>query len=289
MLVAAALVPDTALIVPGVAGAADPARALAAAAARAVLTATRGVDVVVVVAPGPADRALTGDVRGTFAPVGVPDSVLRGPAPVVTARAPAATDLATSGGTPSPATAVAVHLMAGAGVGTLLDACSTDGAHGPLVHVVEVADAAATSRADVLRDLGRALVQDAAGSPATAAAGAPVTNAAAGPAHATGTRTALVVVGSPSGRHGPDAPLADDDRAPAHDAVLLADLADAGPQARARLAAADPVLAAELAVTGWAPWQVLVGAADGSTVTGELLHAEVLAGAQHAVALWRCA
>ena len=33
-----------------------------------------------------------------------------------------------------------------------------------------------------------------------------------------------------------------------------------GPDARARLASSDPGLAAELAVRGWAPWQVLLGA-----------------------------
>jgi hypothetical protein len=43
-----------------------------------------------------------------------------------------------------------------------------------------------------------------------------------------------------------------------------------------------------LAVTGWAPWQVLVGAADGATVDARLLRAEVVAGAQHAVLAWRC-
>jgi len=99
-------------------------------------------------------------------------------------------------------------------------------------------------------------------------------------------RTGLVVVGSGSGRHGPDAPLADDDRAPAYDAALLADLADAGPEAQARLAAADPALAAALAVRGWAPWRVLLGAAGDRPVQGRLLADEVVSGAQHAVVVW---
>ncbi|NNH08417.1 hypothetical protein HLB10_15175, partial [Cellulomonas fimi] len=77
---------------------------------------------------------------------------------------------------------------------------------------------------------------------------------------AAGERVALVVVGSGSARHGPDAPLADDDRAPALDASLAADLADAGPGARARLSALDEQLAADLAVSGWPGWQVLLGA-----------------------------
>ncbi|WP_426595321.1 hypothetical protein ACPPVS_07075 [Cellulomonas sp. McL0617] len=98
--------------------------------------------------------------------------------------------------------------------------------------------------------------------------------------------TALVVVGSGSGRHGPDAPLADDVRAPAYDAALLTDLADAGPDARARLASSEPGLAAELAVRGWAPWQVLLGAAGDQPVEARLLAEEVVLGAQHAVLVW---
>ncbi|MDM7856159.1 class III extradiol ring-cleavage dioxygenase family protein [Cellulomonas alba] len=252
MLVAAALVPDTALLVPGVAGAADPARTLAVAAARAVEAATREADVVVVVAPGPTDRELVGDVPGTFAPVGVPDRALRAPLPVLIAGADAPDGgPPTSTGVPAPATAVAIHLLAGAG-------CTR-------ARLVEVARGSADGRADRLHALGREL----AGS---------------------GTRrTALVVVGSASGRHGPDAPLADDPRAPGYDAELLAGLAQGGEEARARLATLDAALAVELAVTGWAPWQVLVGAAAATAVAAELVHAEVLAGAQHAVLLWRCA
>jgi hypothetical protein len=249
MLVAAALVPDTALVVPGVAGSADPARTLRAAARDAVRDATADVERVVVVAPGPVDRELTGPVRGTFAAVGVPDRALRGTVPVVLgAPDGASSGLATSAGTPAPGTAAAIHLLVAAGRES--------------ARLVEVS----AGRADRLRALGRAL----------AAVGGP-------------ERVALVVVGSASGRHGPDAPLADDDRAPENDARLLADLSDAGPAARARLAAADAALAAELAVTGWAPWQVLLGAVgDARAVDAKLLHEEVLAGAQHAVLLWRC-
>jgi hypothetical protein len=253
MLVAAALVPDTALLVPGAAGAADPARALAAAAARAVEAATADADLVVVVAPGPADRELVGEARGTLAPVGVPDRALRGPVPVLTAGGDEThAGWPTSTGVPAPATAVAIHLLAGAGR--------------TAARLVEVANGVADGRAGRLQTLGREI---------------------AGPRE---RRTALVVVGSASGRHGPDAPLADDDRAPGYDAALLAELADADAEARARLGGLDAGLARELAVTGWAPWQVLVGAAStATTVAAELRHAEVLAGAQHAVLLWRCA
>jgi hypothetical protein len=99
--------------------------------------------------------------------------------------------------------------------------------------------------------------------------------------------TTLIVVGSGSARHGPDAPLADDARAPAYDDALLADLADGGPTARARLAALDPALADALAVTGWGPWQVLLGAAGDAAVAARLLRRQLLGGATHAVLTWR--
>lgn len=102
----------------------------------------------------------------------------------------------------------------------------------------------------------------------------------------------MVVVGSGSARHGPDGPLADDARAADVDAQLVADLADAGPEARARLAGLDPGLARELAVTGRAPWQVLVGAIEAAAgrsaggVRSELLAASAPFGAQYVVAAW---
>ena len=99
--------------------------------------------------------------------------------------------------------------------------------------------------------------------------------------------TGLVVVGSGSGRHGPDAPLADDARALAHDDRLLADLADAGPDARARLALDDPLLAERARRAG-------LGAVAGARrrrradapVTGRLLATSAELGAQHAVLVW---
>jgi hypothetical protein len=97
----------------------------------------------------------------------------------------------------------------------------------------------------------------------------------------------LVVVGSLSARHGPDAPLADDPRAPAADASLLAALAS-GPAA---LATALDDLGADgardLVVTGAAPWRValdLIGVATPVDVVAH--HHEVLLGAQHAVTAW---
>lgn len=244
MLVAAALVPDTALLVPGAGGDADPGAVLWRAADAAVGDAVNGVDRVVVVAPGPRERLLAPPLRGSLAAAGVPDEMLwwRAPGP---ADAPV----------PGVPASVALFLLARRVV-----------AHRRADRDASVLEVAAGSdepsgRAAMLRSRGAQLVEEG--------------------------RTALVVVGSASGRHGPDAPLADHPRAPAYDDALVADLADAGPAARARLAALDPALAAELAVTGWGPWQVLLGAVGGAPVVGELLVRHLLAGATHAVLTWR--
>jgi hypothetical protein len=97
----------------------------------------------------------------------------------------------------------------------------------------------------------------------------------------------LVVVGSLSARHGPDAPLADDPRAPAVDAALLAALAS-GPAA---LAVALDDLGADgardLAVSGAVVWRVALGLLGAATPVDVVAHhAEILLGAQHAVTAW---
>ncbi|MFS0705184.1 hypothetical protein AB6N23_11740 [Cellulomonas sp. 179-A 9B4 NHS] len=104
--------------------------------------------------------------------------------------------------------------------------------------------------------------------------------------------TALVVVGSGSARHGPDAPLADDPAAGPLDAALASALTGAGRGARDVLADLDPAHAQELAVSGWGPWQVLVGALDASGGVPRVdggAHADVRYGAAHGAACWRVA
>ena len=247
MLVAAALVPDTALLVPGAAGSADVLDDLRAAALDAVAEVLRGdPETVVVVAPGRGHghghRMLGGSVRLSLAAAGIPDALLRWPAADITLRDEDQDDAA-----PSVASIVGLHLLVRAGRSTGL----------------RVAETSNAVRVGALTALGRELVAD-------------------GP-------TALVVVGSLSGRHGPDAPLADDPRALVLDARLLADLAEATPAARDRLSATDPELADELAVRGWAPWQVLLGAAVDRPVRARLLADEVAFGAQHGVLVWTLA
>lgn len=256
MLVAAALVPDTALLLPGAGGLADPGGPLREAALAAVTDVVHAVDeasaaagatidperperrgAVYVVAPGWRDHFAIGAVRASLGAAGVPDEVL-GWSPIGPAGAPA--------------------VGVSASVGLLLARQCGVRASG----VVEIAAAAARAgRATHARAVGVDLVDRDA--------------------------RALVVVGSLSGRHGPDAPLADDPRAPAYDDAVLADLTDAGEAARQRLWQLDPVLADELAVTGWGPWLALAAAVGGAGVDARLLHSEVLAGAAHAVLTWR--
>lgn len=248
MLVAAALVPDTVLLLPGAAGAGSDAPALAglrAAALTAVGAAAGRAGRVVVVAPGRADRTVAGRVRPGGAAAGVPDHLLAWPVPVLT-LAPAPGGPPVRPGPPGVPAAVGLQLAVRGAPGN------------DRLHTVEVAsrDAAA------LRSLGAALTAD-------------------GP-------TSLVVVGSGSARHGPDAPLSDDPRAPALDERLARALTTGGTAGRDALAGLDPVLADALAVSGWAPWQVLVGAVDASGAVPRAGggRSDVVHGAAHAAACW---
>ncbi|CAN5300028.1 class III extradiol dioxygenase subunit B-like domain-containing protein [soil metagenome] len=257
-MVAASLVPATALLVPGAAGRAEVlvdlrARALDAVAA---LLAARPEDVVVV-APGPADREVDGPVRASLGSAGVPDARLSW-----SIRAEHPASLSAQVGAPVVGVAASVGLLLLARSGWV----------GP-VRVVEVgppgtapAAGATTDRGADLRGLGSRLAG---------------TGAAAG-----GSRVGLLVVGSLSARHGPDAPLADDERAPAYDAAVVADLADGGPAARDRLRSLDEGVAGELAVSGWGPWQVLLGAVGDHAVEAVVLAASAPFGAQHVAATW---
>lgn len=236
--------PDTALLVPGAAGRADPAAGLrdAAVAALAALVDDVGAGGdddgdpdaarVLVIAPARRHRFLPHPVAPGLGAAGL-DLPGQGPAVDGAPRA----DVPAS---------VALVLLRAAGVAAPIDVLEVDRAADDVV----AADAPA-----------RALPRDA--------------------------PRAVVVVGSLSARHGPDAPLADDPRAPAADHALLAALA-AGPAALAR--ALDDLGAAgarDLAVSGRAPWRVALGLLPaGATAAAALPHAEVVAGAQHAVAAW---
>lgn len=241
---AAALVPPTALLVPGVSGA-TPVLGVERAAAVAAATAVRAArpDVVVVVAEGrgPA-RHVTGRLHPSLAASGVDDARL-GWAP----RASYGRGRAT-----------VVDEVAGA-VGLLL--LDRAGWTGP----VELAGVGHADPAE-LHDLGARLVAD--------------------------RSAALLLVGGLSARRGPDGPLDTDERAAVVDDAAVSDLADLGPAARARLAAVPARLAEELAISAWAPWQVLLGAVDGEPApaaapTTVRHHVSAPFGATYATLSWR--
>lgn len=232
--------PDTALLVPGAGGAADPAAGLRAAAL-AALSAVDAGERVLVVAPGRRSRVLPHPVTPGLGAAGLD---VAGPGPA----GPDAADQAVPRAAPVPpahradvAASTALLLLRAAGVLAPVD-------------VVEL------SRADP--------------------------DSAPAPRGAVGVGL-LVVVGSLSARHGPDAPLADDPRAPAADAALVAALAE-GPTA---LADALDTLgtddAAGLAITAAGPWRAALRLLlPDAAVHVTTRHAEVLAGAQHVVAAW---
>jgi hypothetical protein len=236
---AVVFLPDTALLVPGAGGLADPAAGLRATALAALGTAD--VDGrVLVVAPGRRTRALTH-------PVGL--------------------GLGAAGLGPGPLDGRPGQRAAGPGTGAL--------------------DGPPARRADVAASTALVLLQ-------AAGVRAPVDvhevdRADGGPPPARPSRDdlgLLVVVGSLSARHGPDAPLADDPRAPAADAALLAALGDGPAALAAALDRLGPDAARDLAISGAGPWRVALGQVPDGTVEVTTRHAEVLAGAQHAVVTW---
>src|SRR3954469_6748678 len=138
MLLAAALVPETALLVPRAAGGAEvlgDVRDAALAAVSAVLAS--GPERVIVVAPGAAPRELPGPVRASLGAAGVPDAALGRPLP---------------GAAVGPGTSVA---GGGASVGLLLLERVRASVPRSVVEVTPAQDAA------TLRGLGARLAADA--------------------------------------------------------------------------------------------------------------------------------
>ncbi len=239
MLVAAALVPPTALLVPGASGG-TPVLGVERSAAVAATTALRAAqpDVVVLVAPSrDAPVHTTGHLHPSLAAAGVDDGCL-GWAPRATyGRGPA----------------ILVDDVPAA-VGLLL--LDRAGWTGP----VELAGVG-LAPAEELRTIGTRLVADRA--------------------------TALLLVGGLSARRGPDGPLASDERAAVLDDAMVSDLSDLGDAARSRLAAVSPQLALELAISAWAPCQVLLGAVPDEPPAAVRHHVSAPFGATYACLSWR--
>ncbi|MHB1489856.1 MAG: class III extradiol ring-cleavage dioxygenase family protein [Cellulomonas sp.] len=286
MLIAAALVPGTVLLVPGAGGRDDEATDVIRHAATAAVGAMfrQGVDRVLVIAPARVDRHLVTGWQAGLGDVGIGDGQVRWPLPArpeaghdpgrsahvdVEVRAVAGQrglDSHSSGARPAPQIVSAL----GSAALALVAHTMPDGWAGDLevLEVREPGRGARTSalRAEELRERGRALLRS-------------------GPHDALG----LVVAGSLSARNGEDAPLAADDRAPGLDGAVAADLLDGGAEARRRLGELDPDLAADLGMSGWAPWQVLVGACGAlGAVEVDRVHVDRCHGVVHVSASWRC-
>lgn len=255
MLVRAALVPDTVLLVPGTAGRARPLEEVAAAAAAAVADLVAAApDVVVVVATAPrrtADDDRWGPLRPTFAAAGIPDTTWAPDGVPSVGTGPGGTGVSTSG--PD------VPLVRDTAAATGLVLLARAGWSGP-VRVLELRpDGDAAAR----RALGSALVE--------------------------GARVALLVLGSLSARRGPDAPLPELPEAVASDDAVLACLASWDAAARRRLADVPAAEAERLAVSAWTGWQVLVGATEaaaGAPLAAHVLAAGAPLGATYAVVRW---
>ena len=287
MLIAAALVPGTVLLVPGAGGREDGVTDVIRDASTTVVAAMfhRGVDRVVVIAPARLDRHLVTGWKAGLGDVGVGDGEVRWPLPErrAAAHAPggsahlgdevrAAVGARRAGSdTPSAGPAPLIVSAVGSAALALVAHAMPDDWAGDL-EILEVREPGpgartAASRAEELRERGRALLRTR-------------------PHDALG----LVVAGSLSARAGEDAPLAPDDRAPGLDRAVAADLLDGGAEARGRLGELDPQLAADLGMSGWAPWQVLVGACGAcGAVQVERAWAERCVGVVHVAASWRCA
>ncbi|MFF2644338.1 class III extradiol dioxygenase subunit B-like domain-containing protein [Streptomyces niveus] len=96
-------------------------------------------------------------------------------------------------------------------------------------------------------------------------------------------RVALLVMGDASACRTLKAPGYLDDRAAAFDAEVARALAEADTRA---LAALDTKLATELQAAGRACWQLLAGAAEGSSLDGALLYEAAPYGVGYLVATW---
>ncbi|MFI8946796.1 class III extradiol dioxygenase subunit B-like domain-containing protein [Streptomyces sp. NPDC053750] len=96
-------------------------------------------------------------------------------------------------------------------------------------------------------------------------------------------RVSLLVLGDASACRTIKAPGYLDERAAPFDAAAGRALGSAD---MAALMALDAGLARELKVSGRAPWQVLAGAAEGTSLTGELLYEDAPYGVGYVVAAW---
>ncbi len=247
----ALLVPETALLVPGVAGRADVLDAVRTASLGAARRLVAGGPSRVVVV-GPARRMRVADAEtlcASLAPFGVAERHLGWPAPCTRPGCPEHRADVDAAAAAAPATAVGLRLLAAAGWA------------GPTT-VVEVTP-------DQSLEAG--------GGDAPDRAGADLAGAD------------LLVLGSLSARRDESSPRAADPRAIPTDAALAADLTSPTAAALARLRDLDPVLAAALDITGAAPWRLVASWLADRDVVGQEEGAERALGTDYRVWTWQWA
>lgn len=293
MTLAVVLLPDTALLVPGAAGRADVLGDLRDAGVDALRGAVRaaggeadGPVTVVVVAPGTADRVLAAPVGSGLGAAGLPEAA----GGAGTDAGAGADRGAGAGGDRGAGTDAGAGGDRGAGAGAGAGVDRRPGADRRPGVDADVAGSAALALLDLAGAPRPAAVVEVARPRAGRPSAEPAALRARGAALASALPgdAVLVVAGSLSARHGPDAPLADDRRAPAADDALLAALGS-GPTALGVELARLGDAVDELAVSGAGPWQVLLGlvaAGPAGAVVSRVRAADVSLGAQHAVATW---
>lgn len=277
------LLPDSALLVPGASGALADPLGEARSAALQVLQQVPRHGTALVIAPGRRARVLSGPFGDGLAAAGIGGTAVR--------RRPEPVD----DGRPEEGTVVRAAVP-GVGAAAALALLRLTG-HEPdrTATVLEVAPAGVPAPPDpdsALGDPAEALAPPDPGSAVVDPGGVAEEPGPDAPGLPSDPRL-VVVVGSLSARHGPDAPLPDDPAAIAADVALLTALA-AGPRALAevlrdlRLPESD-----RLAITGGRPWRTALSllARDGALpdADAELLWSGAPGGAQHAVARWRIA
>ncbi|MFD6566288.1 class III extradiol dioxygenase subunit B-like domain-containing protein [Micromonospora profundi] len=260
-LVAAAVCPHPPLLVPEVAGAAaselDDLRAACETAVRRLVAANP--DTVVLLGAGPASGPIRPPATGSLQPWGVDLDVPLGP------------------GQPDRGAVLPLSLTIGA---WLLSHHATS----PLSHHAASSlshHAASSLNQHAGSPLGSARVTAV---QVTADAGPAALAALAEDVATAGDRVALLVLGDGSACRGEKSPGYDDPRALAYDKRVATALAGADLDGLRDL---DPGLSAQLKVAGWAPWQVLAGAArQAGGWRGELLYEAAPYGVAYFVASW---
>ena len=265
MLIAAAVCPHPPVLVPAAMGEAGSGpeladlRAACAAAARGLVRARPGL--IVVAGSGPSGRAYPWPSAGSLHRYGVPWTT--GPGrPVLPLSLTVGTWLLTgtlaAPGVPEPALMPATNSADGAG--------GIDEAEGEFEAEWEFE---AEGEFEVGEESGPATGEFEAGAlPASVMLRAVAVTASTGTCRRLGARlaelaprVAMLVMGDASAKKAIGVPGAPDIEAEEYDAAIAAALGAADAAALARL---DPDRAAELRVTGRAPWQVLAGAAAGT-------------------------